>query len=220
MDAQSSHANAVAITDGFDALARDPTASPIRGINAKFKDGAYYAFSEQIDVHERGFAVLDRMDGWQKLAEGCPPEYLMQKAGDPRPPQPYVDEKDWPLNFNGVPEHPWKWTHYLHLMDAATGEVTTFWTNTLGGRIAIDELSDQVAIMRRVRPDAIPVVALQSRPMPTRYGGTKPRPYFKILGWKARGSVGPQNLLAATGQDTEQKLLPATEELLNDELPS
>jgi hypothetical protein len=222
MNALTPNPNAVVVIDGFDAVARDATASPIRGLSTKFKDGAYYNLAEEIDVSGRRFVVLDRLDGWQKLAEGHPPEYLMQKPGEPRPQRPHVEEKDWPLNLNGVPEHPCKWTHYLHLLDEATGEIMTLWTNTLGGGIAIDQLSDQVTFMRRVRPDTIPVIGLHSTEMPTQYGGSKPRPHFKILGWKVRGSVGPQGLLTGPEQkDAEQQTNaePTTKDILDDDLP-
>jgi hypothetical protein len=187
--------NALTVTDGFDAAAHDQTASPIRGMNLKFKDAAYYSFDDEIDVHGKGYVVLDRYDGWQKLAKDTPPAYLMQQLGEPKPPQPHVEEKDWPLDFNGNPVHPWKWTHYLRLMDEASGEFLTFWTNTVGGDIGIGQLSDQVAEMRRLQPGAMPVVALQSRDMPTSYGGTKPRPHFHILHWKMRDAAASQQLL-------------------------
>src|SRR5690242_17656417 len=103
----------VTVADGFDADALDPTASPLRGTTLNFKDAEYYAFGDKLDVRERRFVVLDRCSGWQKLAKECPPEYLIWKTGEPKPPQPHVEEKDWPLNLNGAPEHPWKWTHYL-----------------------------------------------------------------------------------------------------------
>jgi hypothetical protein len=195
MTENANTANALAVTDGFDIAAQDPTASPIRGVNYKFKDGGYFAFAEEIDVHDQAYVVLDRRVGWQKLAKDTPPEYLMQQPGEPRPPQPHVEEKDWPLNLNGEPEHPWKLTHYLYLLNEKTGEIATFWSNTAGGNIAIGQLSDQVAFMRGMKPGAMPVVALQSRDMPTQYGGTKPRPHFQILRWKMRDATASQQLL-------------------------
>jgi hypothetical protein len=188
-----------AVVDGFDADAKDPTASPIRGANIKFKDGSYYAFSERIDVRGKSYAVMDKQQGWQKLEGGCPPEYLMRKAGEPKPPQPYVDEGDWPLDLNGVPEHPWKFTTYLPLLDIESGEISTFWTNTVGGDIAVGEITDQIAFMRTMRPAAIPVIALEARDFPTRHGGTKPRPYFHLLGWRERSDMGAP--AALTGPD-------------------
>jgi hypothetical protein len=190
--------NALTVTDGFDAAAQDPTASPIRGVNLKFKDAAYYNFDDEIDVYGKAYVVLDRRGGWQKLAKGIPAEYLMQRRGEPKPPQPHVAKEDWPKNLNGEPEHPWKWTHYLRLMDEASGEFVTFWTNSIGGGIAIGQLSDQVSEMRRLQPGAMPVIALQSKPMPTQFGGPKPRPHFQILRWKMRdAAAAPQQLLPA-----------------------
>jgi hypothetical protein len=211
MSAQTSTSN-VAVADGFDAI--DPTSSPIRGVDTRFKDGAYYNFADKIDVPDRTFAALDFVAGWQKLQKDCPPEYMIQKTGEPRPSQPHVNEKDWPPDLNGVPEHPWKWTRYLYLLDTAAGDISTFLSSTTGGRIAVDELRDQIAFMRRMRPDAIPIVALRSKDMPTQYGSTKPRPHFKILGWKTRDNVGPQQLLTGSKQKVDSSTI---EEILNDE---
>jgi hypothetical protein len=216
----STQANALSIIDGFDE-GHDPTASPLRGTSIRFKDGDYLAFSDPIDVRDRSFVVLDRFEGCQKLAKDCPPEYLMRVRGEPRPPRPHVDESDWPPNLNGTPEHPWKLTLYLYLLDVDTGEISTFWTNTVGGKVAIGQLADQVAFMRQARPDALPVVALESRDMPTQFGGTKPRPHFRILGYKSRGNVGAQNLLSGSEQNVALPDVeaPSIAEQLNDDLP-
>jgi hypothetical protein len=192
--------------DGFDADANDPTASPIRGTSLKFTEGDYYAFSERIEVRGKSYVVLDHLQGWQKLEAGCPPEYLMRQRGEPRPPRPHVDEADWPLNFNGVAEHPFKLTHYLRLFDADTGEFSTFWTNTIGGNIAIGNLSDQVNEMRRVRPNAIPVIALKSVDMPTQYKTTKPRPHLQLLGWRERTDPEQKAPLQITAETATAKL--------------
>jgi hypothetical protein len=222
MSPQTQTSNALSIVaDGFDISQQDPTASPIRGLSIRFKDGDYLAFGDPFDVRDRAFVVLDRLEGWQKLARDCAPEYLMRKTGEARPPKPHVDEKDWPLNLNGEPEHPWRMTLYLYLLDAATGEVSTFWTNTIGGRIAIDQLSDQVKFMRQARPAAIPVVALESKDMPTQFGGTKPRPHFRILGYKTRADIGSQNMISGPEQTDALREVeaPSIAAQLNDDLP-
>lgn len=208
--------NAVTIVDGFDAVAQDPSASPIRGVNVKFVDGEYLSFKDKIDVRERRFVVLDRREGWQLLKKDCPPEYLMRTPGQPRPPQPHVEKAEWPLNFNGVPAHPWKLTHYLSLLDELTGEISTFWTNTIGGGIAVDELTDQITFMRRMRPGAHPVVQLRSVPMPTSYGGTKPRPRFQLAGWKQADGAVEQAQITGPTADVEPV---SSEEILDDKVP-
>jgi hypothetical protein len=211
--------NALTVSDGF-SDSGDAAASPLRGISFRFKDGDYLAYSEPFNVKGRAFAAIDKADGWQKLAEGVPPEYLMRKPGQLRPLRPHVDEKDWPVDLNGKPAHPWKLTRYLYLLDTATGEVSTFWSNTVGGRIAFDELSDQVKFARGAQPEAVPVIALESTMMPTQYGSKKPRPYFHILGYKMRSHVGSQNLLTDETKTPLVEVKPSLKEELNDEIPN
>jgi hypothetical protein len=211
MDTQTH--SAITTIDGF--ADNDPTNSPLRGTSVRFKDGGYFAFTDKINVDGKAYAVLDKRDGWQKLAKDCPPEYLMRVPGEPRPPQPFVDKKDWPTGLDGEPEHPWRLTCYLYLLDTTTGEISTFCSNTTGGRVAIGQLSDQVSFMRRNRPDAIPIVALASKNMPTQYGSTKPRPHFQILGWKTHDAA-PQITSEASLVDVEA---PSLAETLNDEVP-
>lgn len=179
--------NDVVISDGFDE--DDPNASPFRGTAFRFKDGNYYTMGDEIDVKGKTYVVLDRRTGWQKLEEGCPPEYLLWNAGE-RAPRPDVPKEDWPLNLNGQPEHPWRLTNYLYLLDTASGEFLTFWTSTTGGSRAIGELSGQIKEMRKIYADAIPVIELQSRMMPTQFGADKPRPHFQITTWKMRNREG------------------------------
>jgi hypothetical protein len=217
--------NALAVVDGFDDTG-DVTASPLRGRAIRFKDGSYYEYSEAFPTYGREFVVIDTADGWQKLSKGMPPEYLMRQPGQMRPPRPDVPEKEWPNNFNGVPEHPWKLTRYLFLMDTKTGEVSTFCTDTIGGKVAFDQLAQQVKVARGAQPDAVPVVLLESALMPTKYGGKKPRPHFRIAGYRLRGQIGSQNLLADMGSQhlltdeppVESPKLSLAEEM-GDELP-
>lgn len=210
--------NALTVRDGFDDTG-DATASPLKGVAFRFKDGEYFSYSEPFPTKDRTFAVIDKADGWQKLAEGIPPEYLMRQPGQVRPPRPHVDEADWPLDFNGEPSHPWVLTRYLYLLDTATGEVSTFWSNTIGGRIAFDELSQQVKVTRSAQPDAVPVITLESTLMPTQYGSKKPRPYFRIAGYKLRSHIGSQNLLTDETTPLVEAPKPSLSEELNDDLP-
>jgi hypothetical protein len=214
----STTTNALTVTDGFDDTG-DNTASPLRGISFKFKDGSYYTYSDPFPTYDRTFAVIDTADGWQKLAEGVSPEYLMRQPGKMRPPQPHVDEKDWPLDFNGKPAHPWKLTRYLYLLDCKTGEISTFWSGTIGGRVAFDALSQQVKVTRGAQPGAIPIIALEYAQMPTQFGSKKPRPHFRIVGYKLRSDIGTQNLLTDGAEALAVEAQPTLAEELNDDLP-
>ena len=219
MNEENKTPNALTPVDGFSDTG-DTEASPIRGIGFRFKEGKegeeYIAYSEPFPVKGRTFAAIDKTDGWQKLAEGVPPEYLMRKPGQPRPPRPHVDEKDLLIDLNGKPSHPWKLTQYLYLLDTATGEVSTFWSNTTGGKIAFRDLSDQVNLMRDMNPGKIPValIALDRTMFQTGFGGKKARPLFRILGYKLRDQLNPQNLLT-----NETKAPPTLAEEMGDKVP-
>jgi hypothetical protein len=223
MNEEDKKLNALTPVDGFSDTG-DTTASPIRGIGVRFKEGKegeeYIAYSEPFPVKDRTFAAIDKADGWQKLAEGVPPEYLMRKPGQARPPRPHVDEKDWPLDPNDKPEHPWKLTRYLYLLDTDTGEVVTFWSNTVGGRMAFDALSEQVDIMRSMHPGKIPVaiIALERTMFMTSFGSRKARPHFKIIGYKLRSQISTQNLLTDETNKIDRPP-PTLAEELNDDLP-
>jgi hypothetical protein len=190
------------VGDGFDF---DPTESPLKGVAFRFNEGTYENYGDPVDVEGKSYAVIRRTKGWQKAPDG------------PMPRQPEVAKEHWPMDLNGKPAHPWKLTHYVYLRDTDTGEFSTLWTNTTGGNLAIGELKDQIELMRHLNPHAMPVIALQAKDMPTQYGSTKPRPYFKILGWMGRGAG--QNLLDAP----EQKLIdvekPSLKEEMKDEIP-
>jgi|SRR6516165_4950698 hypothetical protein len=213
--------NALVPIDGFDDTA-DVGASPLRGTAIRFKDGLYFTYGDQpFDTKDRSFVVLDKADGWQKLAEGVPPEYVMREPGKLRPPRPHVDEKDWPLNLNKEKEHPWKLTRYLYLLDTKTGEVLTFWSNTTGGRLAFEALAEQVKYARMAQPEAVPVIALEDGMFTTGFGSAKAKPTFGILGYKMRSHAGPQNMLP---DDTKAPLVkiekPTLAQEMRDEIPA
>ena len=71
----------------------------------------------------------------------------------------------------------------LGLIDVNTGAIYTFSTASIGGRIACQQLADQVALMRGLRANAVAEVALQTTEMKTKFGN-RPRPSFKVVGWK------------------------------------
>ena len=78
MSAQTSTSNAVAVADGFDAI--DPTSSPIRGVDTRFKDGAMGILPTIL------MFAIERSLRWTSSRVGknckkdCPPEYVIQKT--------------------------------------------------------------------------------------------------------------------------------------------
>lgn len=199
-------ASALTPTDNWDVAGDE--LSPMRGPSIRFDNGAFYTGREKtketlIDAGQK-FVVLDRAEGWQFLKKDCPAEYLLRKPGEDKPAQPFVDECEWRKNLNGEPEHPWRWTFFIYLLNVANGEALTFSTNTNGGRIAVGDLTDQIRMMRRRKPGAVPIIELQSRQMKTKYG-SKPRPHFQIKGWRLIGDDQP-------GMRDEQPMMTATDD--------
>jgi hypothetical protein len=70
--------------------------------------------------------------------------------------------------------------------------------------------------MRDMNPGKIPValIALDRTMFQTGFGGKKARPLFRILGYKLRDQLNPQNLLT-----DETKAPPTLAEEMNDEIP-
>jgi hypothetical protein len=93
-----------------------------------------------------------------------------------------IPKETWELGPDGNKKPPWQFQHVVYLVDAATAAKYTFASGTVGARIAVDHLRDQVSTMRRLRGNVTPVVALGDAPMATKFG-LKVRPSFDIVGW-------------------------------------
>jgi hypothetical protein len=90
---------------------------------------------------------------------------------------------EWGLDFNKNPKGPFELSTVLYLFDPETMQKYTFPTRTVGGNIAIGELKDATAMMRKFRgPSVLPIVALASKHMNTRFGG-RMRPHLEIMKW-------------------------------------
>ena len=70
-----------------------------------------------------------------------------------------------------------------------TADAYTFSTSSWGGREAVIGLGDTIARMRRAHPDAVPIVELRAREMPTKWG-KKSKPVLKVVGWNTAGDEG------------------------------
>ena len=95
----------------------------------------------------------------------------------------YDDQSEWEIGPGGEAQDPWRNTRLVYLVHPRTAEAFTFSTSSWGGRGAVAGLGDQIARMRNVHPDAVPIVELRAAEMPTKYG-RKSKPVFKIVGWK------------------------------------
>jgi hypothetical protein len=99
-------------------------------------------------------------------------------------------------------------------MDPRTGQDYTFVTDTYGGRKAVGDLKSQITNVRFAYPGAVPIVQLGSTMMPTSYG-LKPRPEFKVVGWRNKQDrTAPLLTQSSHGQPSE------IEPPFNDQIPN
>jgi hypothetical protein len=114
----------------------------------------------------------------------------------------YRDESKWERGLDGRPADPLQNSREVLLVNPTTFETYTFCTSSFGGRRSVDELDSAIRNARRIRPDAVPLVSLESQPMPTRFG-VKSRPYFRILRWDTGGAEQPAIAPPANDLDDE-----------------
>jgi hypothetical protein len=91
--------------------------------------------------------------------------------------------EEWGIDLNNNPVGPYTLVLVLKLINAATLDRFAFITNSVGGSMAIGDLSDKTKIMRRFRgPNVSPVVSLGVTTFRTNFGSKK-RPDFRIVRW-------------------------------------
>ena len=180
--------------DGFDTAAANRVDKPIRGPEFKFDGVTYHTGKEKTRLpDDQEYIAVDMAEGWRFLKKDCPVEYRMDLASYQGDELGQNDESDWPPGLDGKPKNPWCFTRFLYLLNPLTAEMSTFASSTGGGRIAFENLEDQIARVRRVHPGSVPVIKLAMKPYPTRFG-TKTRPHFEVVGWRNGGIAEVQPL--------------------------
>lgn len=102
--------------------------------------------------------------------------------------------EEWGTDLNGNPVGPFMRVLVLKMLDANSMERFAFVTSSVGGSIAIGDLSDKVKVMRRLNgPNVAPVVSCCVTNFKTRYAMRK-RPDFRVLRWIALGGDGSGGL--------------------------
>ena len=185
---------AVMNTDGF-AVQENSGASMIVGRMLKFIDGRFTVDKTETLPANTTLVAVSAVTVWVHWENNRPVEHRVTQPGQSHPYRddlPDQDQTRWPLGLNNEPSDPWRDTRYLHLIDPNTGADFTFISDSFGGRRAVGDLKQQIANVRSAHPAAVPLVQLASTMMKTRFG-QKPRPDFKIVGWR-----GKQDDVAAT----------------------
>jgi hypothetical protein len=206
--------------DGWGDAAAEAAERTIRGTLLKFADWRWTAGKEGTPVGDgTKLVALATAAMWVRWEDGQPAEYRVRESGRRLPDREelgYDDESQWEAGPNGEPQDPWRNTRLVYLVNPHTAEAFTFSTSSWGGRGAVTDLGDQIARMRTVHQDAVPIIELRAAEMPTRYG-RKSKPVFKIVAWKAADTG---DAVLAEKQITVQK---AEEEVrrreMDDEIP-
>jgi hypothetical protein len=214
----------VPLDDGWGDAAAENDVRTIRGNILKFADRRYTSGKEATLVPlGTKLVALATAAMWVRWEDNRPAQTIMRLPGGKLPEREDLgdnDPADWPLGLDGNPADPWRNTRLVYLVAAdVTAEAFTFSTSSFGGRRAVSDLGDQIARMRLVHADAVPVIELQAADMPTRYG-VKSRPLFKIVAWnsaaaKAAGEAVPAER-QITAQDAEQEI---SQREMDDQIP-
>jgi len=181
--------------DGWGDVAAEANERVLRGTLLKFADSNWTRGKETEPI-KRGtqLVAIGTAAAWSLWRDGKPVEYRMRAPGTKMPEREELgdlDQAQWEVGPDNKPRDPWRNTRFVYLVDPNTAEAFTFSTSSWGGREAVINLGDAIARMRMAHPHAMPIVALESAPMITKYG-RKSKPTFKIVGWKATGDKVPE----------------------------
>lgn len=176
--------------DPYADYADEVSTRPFAGDLLRFsKHGEYKAGQEQ-EIVDEGTRMLAHMPsmkrGWVKWGDSQPLAHIMGLVSEGFRPPPRdelgdLDEDQWEL-LNDRPIDPWQKTNHLTLCDTQ-GRIYTFVTSSKGGLSAVGQLAEAYSLRRRMKPDEIPVIELQSRSYDHKQYGETFAPVLKIIGW-------------------------------------
>jgi hypothetical protein len=159
----------------------------LRGALLTFADKTFYAgsgrYKEEVALGTR-FVVIGVRAVWKRWEDGRVSDFVQQIDGHypQRHELGYLDETAWPCGPGGKPADPWQDSREVGLNKQDDYAEFTFCTSSGGGRNSVDALLSSLRSGRLLRPGQLPVIALDWKPMTTRYG-MKSRPVLKIVDW-------------------------------------
>jgi hypothetical protein len=107
-----------------------------------------------------------------------------------------IPQSQWRTGLNGNPEPPYQLQRCLEFLNPKNMERLSWPHNitVVGSSRAAEELEGRIKITRRLRgEDVYPMVKLESKHMPTRYGGRE-RPCLSIIDWVRLGEHGIERI--------------------------
>jgi hypothetical protein len=152
-----------------------------------------------------------------------PIETIVKRPGHPFPGvddlNAQIPQSVWEEGFDGKPRPPWQLQKIVYLLCEETAERYTFANGTFGAFRAVGDLVTRVRDMRFMRGETVlPLVALSSKQMPTRFG-TKIRPEFKIVGWRDAGGNATPRIAPPNDGSLKNVTEPTLAEHMQDEVP-
>ena len=197
--------------DGF-GVKEKPTGL-IRGSGFRFADGKYfYTGSREKLPDNTQLVAVGMITAWQKWVAQELVEIRITRDGEQhvsREALPDDDPAQWPNGRDGKPSDPWADARYVYLVHPVSAAEYTFCTSTWGGRTAVSQLKNQIQSVRRVHPNAVPIVTLAGTSMPTKHG-PRPRPQFLVTEWRnTEGGTVPAIAPTAPswGRDLDDEVL-------------
>jgi hypothetical protein len=178
--------------DGFGDTAKEDAARVIRGSLIKFSEGVYSSSVDTVPLNGRQLLALAVTAAYVKWQGGKPVSYRIRPPGGTladRNDLGDLDEDLWEEGLDGKPKDPWQSTRFVHLVDPQSAEAFTFTTSSQGGIGAVVDLCGSIERKRSAVDRAVvPLVALDSGFMPTRWG-KKQRPVLRIVRWEDGAAV-------------------------------
>lgn len=169
----------------------------IVGSLLKFSKGDWLCGQENDDVPVGTKFVANMFEfyrGWVRWADNKPTDQIMGRVSDGyHPPKRGelgdMEEDDWELDTDNKRRDPWQETAQIVMkgVDDRADELYTFTTASKGGRDCMAALSDAFSKQRRrQKPDAVPVVAINTSYYEHKERGRIKVPEMKIVGWVSR----------------------------------
>lgn len=157
----------------------------------RFKEGEYLVGEDKI-LLGREYLVypLDWTRGWVKWADGVIVDQRMVRVADDikLPTREELGDNDKSLWEEE--KDPWVYQNILPMDDLETGEYMIFVTSSVGGKIAVETLCNNVVrVYKKGRQSGLPIIELATKLFPTKFG-IKPRPHFPIVRWHDLSPLG------------------------------
>jgi hypothetical protein len=211
------------IDDGFSYMDDGETrSSVIRGTLLKFTNDASWVTADDEELGgDLELVVIDIARVVQKWADGNPVETRVlapdEKVPDVKALNEEAPRSEWVEGPDGQKRGPWQFQHIVYMINAATMDVYSYATGTVGGAIAVRDLRDRTNWMRKFRGSGVyPVVTLSDVFMNTKYGGRQ-RPHFKVQRFVAISGNGEAKQITDGGLKPVQK--PTVGEEIGDQIP-